>query len=134
MAVDVFHIHDGVIHQQTQRQDQREQRHPVDGVAEDQVEQERHPQRHGHGDGDDEGLADAQRHGQQHDDDDHRDEQVAHQLVDLVVGGLAVVPGDGHGDIVGHDRMVQGQGSLAHILGHHHGVGAAALGDGDGDG
>jgi len=34
-TVNVFDIDDGVVHQQTERQDQREQCHPVDGVTED---------------------------------------------------------------------------------------------------
>jgi hypothetical protein len=51
---------DGVVDQQAQRQDQREQGHPVDGVAENQVAQQGHAQRHGHGQGGNERLRGAE--------------------------------------------------------------------------
>ena len=93
VAVDVLHVDDGVIHQQAQGQDQGKEGHPVDGVAEHHVAGEGDGQGQGHRQGYDEGLPPPQEQRQEHGDGEHRDEEFPHELVDLLIGGGAVVPG-----------------------------------------
>ena len=64
--------------------------------------------------------------------DSDRDEQLPDQLVDLLVGGLAVVARDLHLDVGRDDVPLQLLQPVQQALGHVHGVGALALGDGHG--
>ena len=64
--------------------------------------------------------------------DKHRDEELPHELVDLFIGGVAVVPGDLHPDVGRDDLPLQFVEPVQQALGHGHGVGAQALGHGHG--
>ncbi len=79
-------------------EDQREQRHAVDRVAGEQVHEQRQREGDRHGGGDDERLAPAEGEGDQTDHGDDRERQLREQLVDLLVGGRAVVARDEHLD------------------------------------
>ena len=59
--------------------------------------------------------------------------QVEQQLVGLLVGGLAVVAGHHHVQVVGHQPLLDPLQPVQDLLGDHHGVGPGALGDGDRD-
>ena len=134
MPGDIFHIHDRIIHEQTQRQDQGEQRDPVDRVTQQQVHRQRKPENHGHGDGDDERLAPAQPERQQPDHDENGDGQAFDQIIDLFVGGQAIVAGNDHLNVIGHDRLLQFFRLGQYVMRDPDRVGTFLFGDSDGDG
>ena len=61
---DVLDVHDRVVHQQAEREDQGKQGHAVDRVAEEEVDTERQAEDDRHGDRDDKRLAPAEAQGQ----------------------------------------------------------------------
>ena len=132
--VDVLHHHDGIVHQDAYREDQREQRDPVDGEAQQPGTQNRKQQHHRndqqHHEG---GLERTKRrpHQQEHETGGH--EQLEDQIVDLLVGALAVVAGDADLHIVGDQTAAQRVDPLDHIVGHRHAVGAFLFRHRDGD-
>ena len=81
MAVDVFHHHDGVVHQDADGEDQGKEGDPVQRVAIEVVDQERQGQRHGDGDGHHDGLPPSEG---ERDQDDHGDRGHQHVLQQLV--------------------------------------------------
>ena len=91
---DVFHHHDGVVHQNADREDQGEERDPVQRVAVQIEHGKRERECHRDGEEYDEGLAQAQRDGDQEADRDHRDQHVQQQFVRFLGGGFAVLAGD----------------------------------------
>ncbi|MDA1222533.1 MAG: hypothetical protein O3B85_10970, partial [Planctomycetota bacterium] len=91
VPVDVLDVDDRVVDDEPERQRQREQRHAVDRVAGEFVDEERQRERDRHGGRDHQALADAERQRDQRDHDDDRDPEALEQLVDLVIGGAAVV-------------------------------------------
>ncbi len=131
MAEDVLHIDDGVVDQQAQGEDQGEEGDAVDGVAEPVVDQQGQGIDDGDGDRDDQGLAPAEGEEDQAEDGDDGDDQMGNQLVDLVIGGLAVVAGDADLDAVGDDRPAHACHRVDHLLGDAHGVGPLLLGHRD---
>ena len=132
--IDVLHHHDGIVHQDADGEDEGEQGHAVDGVAQDQGGE--------HGKQDDDGdddehhrsRAPAQRVPDQDGDRTGGDEQLEDQFVDLVVGGLAVVAGYGHMDIVRDHPALEVVDLGQHVIGHGHAIGTLLLGDRQGDG
>ena len=130
VARDILDHHDRVIHQNADRKDQREQRHPVQRVAHDpgpeQRQQDRHRDHHRHHDA----LAPANRHQRQHDDRQCRQEQLQKQRIRLFLGGFAIVPRDLDRNRVGDQRLLQGRRPAQNILGHHHRIRSGALGKG----
>ena len=133
VAVDVLHVDDGVVDQQAQGEDQGEEGHPVDGVAEPVVDNQGERIDDRNRDGDDQCLTPPQGEEDQPEDGGHGDEQLLDQLVDLVVGGLAVVAGHPHLHVVGDDRPLHAVDGFDHLVGHRDGVGPLLLGDGDVD-
>ncbi len=133
MAGDVFHHHDGVVDQDTDGEDEREQADPVDGVA--------HHVRGEHGEQDGgrdhhrrhQRLTPADREGDEHDDRHRRQAEMEQQFVGLLVGGLAVVARHGDADVLGHQPALDRLQAIEQLLGHHHRIGAGALGEGDAD-
>ena len=107
VPVDVLHHHDGIVDEDADREDQREQRHAVEGEAHDVRCEQRHRQRQHHRAADHDGLAPAQREQhQQH----HRgggEGQFVDQLPRLVGGGPAVVAGDRGVHAVGDQFALQ---------------------------
>ena len=94
VAGDVLDHHDGVVDQDADGEDQREERDPVQRVAHQPGGEERQQDRHRDDDRDHEGLAAADGEGDQGDDRDRGEAEVVEELVGLLVGGLAVVAGD----------------------------------------
>src|ERR1019366_655754 len=99
MPHDILHHHDRVIHQDADREDQREQRDAVQRVT---VEiEDRQGKRQGHRNGDkyDERFAQPQRNSDQQAHRYHRDEHVPQQFVRFPGGRVAVIPGNGYGHV-----------------------------------
>ena len=132
MPLDVLHHHDGVVHQDADGEDEGEEGDPVQGVAGQEVDEEGEGQGHGHRDADHEAAAPA--HGER-DEGHHREggeEQVLDELVRLLPGRLAVVAGDLHVHVRGKQPRPERLDLAEGALGEVGGVGARALGEGDG--
>ncbi len=134
MPGDVLDVDDRIVHEQAEREDQREQGHAVDRVAEEQIDPQGQAEDDRHGHGHDEGLAPAQAQGQESDDDQDGDPERLDQFVHLVIGGQTGVPRDDHVDVVGHHLSPQVLGGLEYRPRDGDGVGPLLLGDGDGHG
>ena len=91
VAHDVLHHHDGVVHQDADGKNQREQRDAVQRVAVKIENRQRQGQSHRNGDEHDQRLAKTQRDGDQDAHRDHRDQHVEQQFVGLFRGGFAIV-------------------------------------------
>jgi hypothetical protein len=94
MAHDIFHHHDGVVHQDADGKDQGEQGDAIQSVAVEVEDGEGQRQGDGNGDEHDERFAQPQRDGDQQADRNHGDEHVPQEFVGFVGGGIAVIPGD----------------------------------------
>ncbi len=131
VAGDVLDEDDGVVDENTDREDEREQTDPVDRVAEHPGGEE--GEENGDRDGPeyDPGLAEAHEDGDDDDDRDRREEEVEEQLVGLVRRRLAVVARDLDPDILGDQPPVQRLEPLEQLLRHHHRIRPLALGDRD---
>ena len=70
---------------------------------------------------------------EQYDDGRDGDEEMLHQLVDFVVGGLAVITGHGDGHVIGNQAAIEAPRRLDDFLRHAHGIGALAFGHAKGD-
>ena len=134
VAVDVLHHHNGVVHQDADRENQRKQRYPVEGEAPSPGRKQRHRERQHHGHAHDGGLAAAQG---QEDECHHRrcgEQQLLDELLGLVVGGGAVVAGFRHLHAVGNHGVVQLFDPLHHRIGDVDGVLSRLLGHREGHG
>ena len=134
VAVDVLDHHDGVVHQDADGEDQREEGDPVERVAQRVVDEERERQRDRDRDQHHQRLAPAEEDPDEHRDRERRDEQVEHQLVGLLARGLAVVAGDVHLHVGGEEPapcLLHARQRGVRDVG---GVDARPLGHGDGDG
>ena len=134
VPVNVLDDHDGVVDQDADREDQREQRNAVQREAPRPRGEQRRRQRQDHRAADDGGFAPAER--QEHQCDDRRggEQQLLDQLLRLVVGGGAVVARFGDLDVVRDDGVAQHLHATHHRVGDVDGVLARLLGDGDGHG
>ena len=83
MAVDVLDDDDRVVHQDADREDEREERDAVQGVAEEIEDEEREGEGHGHGDEDDDGLAPPEKEGHEEHDGERREDQVVMSSLDF---------------------------------------------------
>ena len=132
MAHDVFQHHDGVIHQKTDREDQREQRDAVQRVAIEIEDRQRQRQRHGNGDKYDERFAQPQRDGDQHAHRNYRDQHVPQQFVGFLGRSLAVIPGNGYSNVPRNHAALQRLNPPQHVIRDHHCVGSFAFRNRDG--
>ena len=94
VAGDVLDHDDGVVDQDADREDQREQADAVERVAHEPRGEEREQDRGRDDDRHHERLAPADGEGDQGDDRDRGEAEMEEELVGLLVGGLAVVAGD----------------------------------------
>ncbi len=135
MPHNVFHHHDGVVHQDPDGEDQREQGDPVEGESVEIKDQQRQRESGGNGDGHHQGFPPPQHQQDQDRHAHHRDAHVEEQLVGFLRRGLAVVAGNGHLDIIRREsRALHRIDFFQDRLRQGNGVGAGALGNGDGDG
>ncbi len=130
MTVDVLDHNDGVVDQDPDREDQREQTDAVEGVTEEVGSR----QRQGEGDGDDDRdhgrFAPRQRDPHQENDGEGGGPQMFEKLICLFVGGRAIVPGLEDFDVRGQDGAAQAFDHLIEVGHHVDRVGARFLGDG----
>ncbi len=133
-AGDVFHADDGVVHEQAEGEDEGEEGDTVDGIAEEVIEEEGDGIGDGDGEADDEAFAPAHGEGDEADNGQQAHGEVHDEVVDLFVGGLAVVAGDGGGNAFGQEGGAQVVEHVVDLPGDADGVAAFFLGDGDGDG
>jgi hypothetical protein len=107
VAVDVLDHHDGVVDQDADGEDQREQAHAVEREAPGPAGEQRGREREDDGRADDDGLAPAQRQAHQQDHRAGGEGQLLDQLVGLFGGGLAVVARHGGLDAGGASRVLR---------------------------
>ena len=128
MAGDILDHHDGVIDQDTDGKDQREQGDAIEGIAVKIKDQEGQPQGCGHGQHGNDGFPPAQ---EQENNQGHAEDGKSHvqeQFIGFLRGRGPVVPG--HRDL----DVSRDQGTLQAVdLGQHgmydlNGVGAGAFG------
>ncbi len=134
MARDILDHDDGVIDQDTDREDQREQADPVDRVAHEVRGEHGEQDRRGDDDGGHAGLAPADRKTDQDDDGDGRQRQMEQQLIGLLVRRRAIVAGDSDIDPIGDELALETFDPGQHSFGDDNGIGARPLGDRDADG
>ena len=91
MADDVLDHDDGVVHQNADGEDQREERDAIQREAVEVKHQQRERERRGNRHADDAGLAPAERQPDQHHHADHRDAHVQQQFVGFLGRGFAVI-------------------------------------------
>ncbi len=132
VSMDVLDHDDGVVHQDADGEDQREQRHAIEREAVGPGCEQRERQRDHHRGADDDRLAPADGEPDQRHHRDGREGQLGDQLLGLVVGGLAVVARDADLDPLGDEGAVQLLNALHHALGDVYRVGAFLFGHGDG--
>ena len=131
--VNVLDDHDGVIDQDADGEDEREEADPVDGVAGLPGKEDGHQQDHGDDQDHHNGGAEGEK-GQQHQNEDEACglEQLADQLVDFVFRGFPVVAGYRNLHVAGDHPAHEIVHPLQHRARHTDAVGALLLGDGDG--
>ncbi len=100
---DVLDDDDGVVHQDADREDQREERDPVEGVAEEHEDEERQGERDGDGQQHHARLAPAEGEGHQERDGQRGQRHVLEKLVGFLRGRLAVVPSHRRPHVGRHD-------------------------------
>jgi hypothetical protein len=126
---DVFDHHDGVIHEDADAEDEREERDAVQREAVEVKNEQRERQRGRNGDRDDAALPPAER---EPDEDRHAENGDAHvqqQLVGFLRRGLAVVARDADGDIGGNDAAFEQIDLAQHFVSDADRVRAGAFGD-----
>jgi len=134
VPVDVFDHHGGVVDQDADGEDEREQRNAVQREAPGPAGEQGRGEREDHRCADDDRLAPTQRQAHQNDHAAGGKDEFLDQLVGFVglVGcGLAMVAGDGHFHVFGDHGVAQGVQALAHTSGHIHRVFTRLLGHGD---
>ena len=94
VALDVVHVGDGIVHHQSQGQDKGKKGNPIDGVAGQVVYKQGQGKAHGDGKGHHQCLPPAKGKGKEQDHREDRKQEGTQEIVDLVLGGLSVVPGD----------------------------------------
>ncbi len=94
VANDVFHDHDGVVHENADREYQREKCDAVERVAVQIKDRQCQRERDGNRREDHQRFAHAQRESDEHADRDHGDEHVEQQFVGFFRCGLAVMARD----------------------------------------
>ena len=131
VARDVLDDDDGIVDENADREDEREQADAIERVAHDPGGEEREQDRRRDDDGDHDRFAPADGDGDENDDRDGGEAEMEEKLVRLLVGGLAVVAGDRHLDVGREDLAMHLVEPLDDVLGDDDGVGAGTLGDGE---
>ena len=138
VPVDVLHHHDGVVHQDTDRENQGEQRHTVEREAPSPTRKQGGGERQHHGCAHDHGFAATQGQTHQNDHAAGGKNQFLDQLVGFVGGSLAIVARDLDLHVAGDDRVFEQIQTLhrtrghidrvfARFFGHRHRHGGVAL-------
>jgi len=130
--IDVLHDDDGVVDQEADGEDQREQRHAVDGITGHHAREHGDDQHHRDGEQHDQRGFPPHGHPDEQGDRAGRDEQLHDEGVDLVVRGLTVVARDRDLDVVGYQVPLHVLHFGQHGVDDRHAVRALLLGDGDG--
>ena len=133
VAIDVLHHHDGIVYQNADGEDQREQRNAVERVPQRVVHEQRKRERDGHRHEHHQRFAPPK---EQPDEQRHRnggDEQVQNEFLRLLTSRFAVVTGDIELDARRHEPPLRLLHALEHRVGDLRGVGALPLGHGNGD-
>ena len=129
MSKDVFHHHRGVIDENTNGENQGKQTDTVNGVVDHHCPPDGQ-QDHDRNNGDNhEGCAHTQTHKTENRHDYRGFHHGAQQLVDLVVGRLAVVACDGDVDVARDQVTLQGLNLLEQALGNRYAITALFLRD-----
>ena len=131
---DVLDDDDRVVDENADREDEREQAHPIDGVAHHPGGEEGQEDRRRDDDQDHHALAPADRRRDENDDRDRRQRKVEQEFVRLLVGRLAVVARDRDLEAGRHDAALDRLQPLHHVFGDADSVLALALGDREADG
>ena len=99
VALDVVDDHDRVVHEYADGEDEGEESDAVQGVAGDVEDEDGQGEGHRHRDADHQAAPPAHRQRDEDDDGKGGDEEVFDELVRLLLGRLAVVPGHVHADL-----------------------------------
>ena len=126
---DVLDDDDRVVHEDSDREDQGEERDAVQRVAEKREHEERQRERHRDRQENDAGLATPERQGHEQRHRKCREAHVFQELVGLLRGGLAIVARDGRSHVGGEELAAQGFELPLDGAHDGDGVGAAALGN-----
>ena len=127
VADDVFYDDDGVVHEDADGEDQREERDPVERVTVEVKYEEREREGRGDGEENDKGFPPAEENEDEDRDAEDGDAHVEQEFVALLGGGVAIVARDRDGDGGGDERAAEGvdlgEGGVDDV----DGVGAGAL-------
>ncbi len=134
VTVDVFHHHDGVVDQNTNGENQREQRYTVEGKAPHPAGKQGDRQGNKNCTADDHRLAPAHGCQYQHHHGGSSKQQFGDQFVRFIFGGNAVIAGDFGADISRNQAVMQIIEALLNRLSDINGVHARLLGNGQGNG
>ena len=133
MADDVLDDDDRVVHQDADREDEREERDPVEGVAVEVEDEQRERERRRDGEEHDRRLAPAEEQQDEQGHPEHGDAHVQEQFVALLGGRVSVVARDRHADLGRDDPSAEGLEAGARLPDDFDGVGARTLGEGERD-
>ena len=134
VAGDILDHHDGVIDENADREDECEQADAVQRIAHDARGEEGEQDGGGNDHRHHQRLAPADGHRDEDDDGDGGKAKVEQEFVGFFVGGLAIVPRDGDGEVLRDQRAFELFQPLGDALGDDHGIGAGALGQGQRNG
>ena len=134
MADNVFDHDDGVVHEDADGKNQREERDAVQREAVEIKHQQSQRQRGRNRNGHDDGFAPAQREQNQQRHADHGDEHVPEQFVGFFLRRQAVISRDGHLHFGGNDAAFERVNFSQDFVGNGDGIRPRPLGNAQGDG
>ena len=134
MPDDILNDNNGVIHQDADGENQREERDSIQSVAMEVKDQQRQRQGGRDGDGDNKRFAPTEREEDQHGNTDHRDTHVEEQLVRLFRRRLAVIARNGDLHIARKDPPLERLDLLENLFRDRNRIRPGPLGDTEGDG
>ena len=129
MAVNVFHHHNGIVHQNTNRENQGKQGHPVQRKTPGPGGKQGGGQRQNDGGAHNHRLTPTQRKSHQQNHRTCGEPQFLDQLVGFFCGGFTIVTGDGGLDIGWNDSIVQFLDACPDRARHIDRIGARFFGD-----
>ncbi len=122
--INVFHHHNGVVHEDAYGKDQCKQAHPVDGKIQNPSRKYRHQDNDRNDDNHHDGGTRTKRQPDKQGNGTCGYEQLEDQLIDLLIGGLTIIAGDFHMHVVGDQVTLQPFHVSQDIIGHADPVGA----------